>query len=204
MRLTFPDPPLSAGDIVLRSTTRNDISWIAEACGDRELSRYIPAIPHPYSQSDARAFIEHAAQDWADGSSAVFVIAHAGTGAGLGTIALHFTAADPALAGVGYWLCRHARGQGTATAALRLVTRWAFEELGIERLHLITVPENLPSQRVAARAGFTREGLLRAWLPTPHGRRDSLMFSLLRSDVRPGPLDPPRPSGPDQPDPGGG
>jgi RimJ/RimL family protein N-acetyltransferase len=165
----------------------NDISWIAKACSDRELSRYVPAIPHPYSQTDARAFIERATQDWADGSNAVFVIAPAGTGAGLGTIALHFTAADPALAGVGYWLCRHARGQGTATAALRLVTRWAFGELGIERLHLITAPENLPSQRVAERAGFTQEGLLRAWLPTPHGRRDSLMFSLLHSDVRPDP-----------------
>jgi RimJ/RimL family protein N-acetyltransferase len=32
---------------------------------------------------------------------------------------------------------------------------------------------------VAERAGFTREGLLRAWLPTPGDRRDGVMFSLL-------------------------
>ncbi len=40
-------------------------------------------------------------------------------------------------------------------------------------------PENPASQRVAERAGFTREGLLRAWLPTAEGRRDSVLFSLL-------------------------
>jgi RimJ/RimL family protein N-acetyltransferase len=34
---------------------------------------------------------------------------------------------------------------------------------------------------VAERAGFTREGMLRAWLPTANGRRDSVMFSLLPS-----------------------
>ncbi len=30
---------------------------------------------------------------------------------------------------------------------------------------------------------MTREGLLRAWLPTPQGRRDSVMFSLLDTDI---------------------
>jgi RimJ/RimL family protein N-acetyltransferase len=188
MRLTFPDPPLSAGSIVLRRPAGNDVSWIAEACSDRELSRYVPGIPHPYSQADARAFLEGAAQGWADGSgAAVFVIALASTSAGLGMLALQFRAEDPALAGVGYWLCRHARGQGAATIAVRLASGWAFGELGVERLNLTTAPENVPSQRVAERSGFTREGLLRAWMPTPRGRRDSLMFSLLSSDVRPGP-----------------
>jgi RimJ/RimL family protein N-acetyltransferase len=62
---------------------------------------------------------------------------------------------------------------------VRLVAGRAFGELGIGRLNRQTAPENLASQRVAERAGFTREGLLRAWLPTPEDRRDSVMFSLL-------------------------
>ena len=33
-------------------------------------------------------------------------------------------------------------------------------------MNLMTAPENVASQRVAERAGFTREGLLRAWMPT--------------------------------------
>jgi RimJ/RimL family protein N-acetyltransferase len=46
----------------------------------------------------------------------------------------------------------------------------------------MTAPENAASQRVAERAGFTREGLLQAWLPTSAGRRDSVMYSLLSDD----------------------
>lgn len=158
----------------------DDIPWITAACSDYELSQYIPLIPRPYSQADARAFAEYAARSWADGSGAIFVIAHALSGDGLGMIELHLSTADPALASVGYWLCREARGHGAATNALRLVSCWAFEELSVERLNLTTAPENVASQRVAARAGFIREGLLRSWMPTADGRRDCLMFSLLR------------------------
>ena len=183
MRLTFPDPHLSANGIVLRPLDDGDVPWITEACSDREMSRYAPAMPYPYSEADARGFLKHAKRSWADGSHAAFVIANGATGDGLGIIELHFTSNDPALAGVGFWLRREARGQGAATKALRLVARWAFEALGVERLHLTTAPENVASQRVAERAGFTREGLLRGWMPTANGRRDSLMYSLLPSDL---------------------
>ena len=67
---------------------------------------------------------------------------------------------------------------------MRLVAGWAFGTLGIERLNLITAPNNEASQRVAVRTGFTREGLLRAWMPTSNSRRDSIMFSLLPDDPR--------------------
>ena len=179
VQLAFPDPPLAEGGVVLRRMEDDDIGWITVACGDRELSRYVPAIPYPYSEADARAFAEHAARGWMEGGQAVFVIAQAPGRQGLGMISLHLFATDPGLAEVGYWLRREARGHGAATTAVRLVAGWAFGELGIRRLNLQTAPENLASQRVAERAGFTREGLLRAWLPTANGRRDSVMFSLL-------------------------
>ncbi len=127
-------------------------------------------------------FVEHTKTGWAEGSDACFVIADSEHGQGLGLITLHRSATDSGLAGVGYWLCKAARGRGVATTALRLVAGWAFESLRIERLHLTTLPDNLRSQAVAERAGFQREGLLRSWAPTREGRRDSVMFSLLAAD----------------------
>jgi RimJ/RimL family protein N-acetyltransferase len=180
--VAFPDPPLAAARIALRRPGADDVPWITTACSDRELSRYTPGIPYPYSQADGRAFIEHVGQGWAAGTGAAFVIADAATGDGWGTIGLHLYPADAELADVGYWLRREARGRGAATTAVRLVSRWAFAQLGIRRLNLISAPENAASQRVAERAGFTREGLLRAWLPTAAGRRDSVMYSLLPDD----------------------
>jgi RimJ/RimL family protein N-acetyltransferase len=195
MPLAFPDPALAAGGIVLRRLERGDIPWITAACADRELSRYIPAIPYPYAEADAAGFIERAARAWAEGTGATFVISNVPDAAALGTIGLHLAAGDAGLAEVGYWLTRQARGRGAATIAVQLVSRWAFEAVGIGRLSLQTAPENLASQRVAERAGFTREGLLRGWMPTPDGRRHSVMFSLLATDItaeasRPGPSDP--------------
>jgi len=142
----------------------------------------MPVIPYPYSLSDARTFVEGAVRSWGDGSRAVFVIAHAAGGDGLGMVGLDLFAYDGGLAEVWYWLCREARGQGAATLAVELISGWAFDDLGIKRLNLLTAQENLASQRVAERAGFTREGLLRAWTPTRDGRRDSVMFCLLLDD----------------------
>ncbi len=69
--------------------------------------------------------------------------------------------------------------------ALRLLCRYGMDELALQRLELITDPENHASQRVAAKVGFQREGVLRSHLPHPDGRRrDSVMFSLLPGELR--------------------
>jgi RimJ/RimL family protein N-acetyltransferase len=68
--------------------------------------------------------------------------------------------------------------------AVRLIARYAFEELGLGRVELITDPDNRSSQRVAEKVGFTREGVLRSHLLHPDGRRrDSVMFSLLPGEL---------------------
>jgi [ribosomal protein S5]-alanine N-acetyltransferase len=76
-----------------------------------------------------------------------------------------------------------ARGRGLATTALRLVSRWAVRELGIARVHLTAHVDNPASQRVAERAGFRREGVLRAWEEIRGERVDLVMFSLVGSDL---------------------
>jgi ribosomal-protein-alanine N-acetyltransferase len=76
-----------------------------------------------------------------------------------------------------------ARGHGTMTRAIKLLCAWLFEQ-GIGRLEVRTHPDNDPSQRLAERCGFQREGLERRsiWL---HGRReDAVVWSLLPDDPR--------------------
>ena len=152
---------------------------MADACQDPEIHRWLRFIPSPYTEDSARDYVRDAAARWRDGSRASFVIVRA-DGALLGTCAL--TPYGDGVASVGYWLAAAARGRGLATRAVRLLARWAFDELRVERLELYTDPVNVGSQRVAERAGFTREGVVRAHLRTPEGRRDSVMFSLLPSD----------------------
>src|SRR5829696_3365964 len=61
--------------------------------------------------------------------------------------------------------------QGPRHAGLRLMASWALPEMRLGRLQLHADPENVASQRVAERAGFTREGALRAFNDRGDGAR---------------------------------
>jgi len=74
-------------------------------------------------------------------------------------VAPSITAADHA-AELGYVLAPAARGRGIATEALGLLSGWAFAQ-GMHRLYLVISVENDASKRVAQRAGYQFEGVLR-------------------------------------------
>jgi GrpB-like predicted nucleotidyltransferase (UPF0157 family) len=86
---------------------------------------------------------------------------------------------------VGYYLAAEARGRGLATRALKLLSRWGIEELGLARIEVLAHPDNVGSQRVALRVGFQREGLLRSYRDRKGERDDLLMFSLLPHELEP-------------------
>jgi RimJ/RimL family protein N-acetyltransferase len=174
---------LRDGDLVLRGWTHDDVPEIAEACRDPEIGRWIPFVPVPYTQRDAAEYVD-ACLAAGDGRYP-FAITAADDDRLLGSIDLGVNAMRTGH--VGYWVAREARGLGVCTHALGVLSRWALGELGLGRLELITDPDNHASQRVAEKAGFQREALLRSHLLYRDGRRtDSVMFSLLPGELRPG------------------
>ncbi|MBO9520899.1 MAG: GNAT family N-acetyltransferase [Nocardioidaceae bacterium] len=83
---------------------------------------------------------------------------------------------------LGYAVSPWARGRGIATAALDLLTRWALDA-GFLRLTLLIDTENVASQRVAEKAGYTYEGTHRS-MPHKNGERVDLQcWSLLPGDL---------------------
>ena len=159
-----------------------DAPALIRACQDPEIVRWLPVIPSPYGEQDARDYLEQCRLNWERGESFNFAIVDE-PGQLLGSIAmrvLRFHAGH-----VGYWVVPDARRRGVASTALRLICRWAIEEVGMKRLELITDPENVASQGVAERAGFQREAVLRSNLEYRDGsRRDSVLFSLLPDELR--------------------
>src|SRR4051794_10297924 len=122
-----PDPHLAADGVVLRVPNDDDASWIAEACNEPDIAQFIVGTPPP--------------RRWASTTEAEFVIANAAHEP-LGLVSARIAEGDPGLAAVGYWLRPEARGQGAATVAVQLLARWAFNDLGVQRLELTTAPEN--------------------------------------------------------------
>lgn len=182
MDLRPPDPPLSDGVVALRTLREDDVLSMVSHCRDPEMQRWT-LVPSPYGREEAYAWIERSRAQWAGGESAVFAIVLEGADEYVGGIDVR---SGPWPVGeIGYGVRREVRGRGVATRALRLLARWALDELGLVRLQLVTDVENVASQRVAERSGFTREGVLRQALEVKGRRSDCVMFSLLPRDLRP-------------------
>jgi [ribosomal protein S5]-alanine N-acetyltransferase len=179
--LSYPDPPLGEGAIGLRPWGDADLDVMVAICRDPEVARFT-RVPDPYSEADARAWIDAQPGRLEAGEGVTLAITPSG-GAPLGSIGLRVDPGDREIAEAGYMVAAAARGRGLATTALRLVSRWAVRELGIARVHLTAHVDNPASQRVAERAGFRREGVLRAWEEIRGERVDLMMFSLIGSDL---------------------
>ena len=118
-----------------------------------------------------------------DGTCAAFAIVDA-TGAFLGLALAPHVDGEAREAELGYMLAPAARGRGIATEALRQLSDWAFGTLGARRLQLLISVDNRASSRVAQRAGFLHEGVLRSLHVKQGLRSDTEVWSLLPSDAR--------------------
>lgn len=168
---------LTDGTVTLRPWREEDAPAVYEACQDAEILHWIPVIPRPYTMEQALAFVRG---EWAADPGHQLAITLGGDVAGsIGMRTNQFGVGH-----VGYWAAPAVRGHGVVTRALRVLSRFGFEELGLGRLELVTDPDNRASQRVAEKVGYRREGVLRSHLLHPDGRRrDSVMFSLLPGEL---------------------
>jgi RimJ/RimL family protein N-acetyltransferase len=173
---------LRANGLVLRPWKLEDAPALVEACNDPEIERWLPVIPSPYSETDAETYIDQSRESWEKGDSFNFAILDAETGRLAGSISMRTKRFSTGH--LGYWVAREARGRGVAPEALRTLCRWAVEALDVQRLELLTDVDNRGSQRVAEKAGFQREGILRSSLEYRDGTRgDSLIFSFLAHEL---------------------
>jgi RimJ/RimL family protein N-acetyltransferase len=159
--------------IRLRPLTEDDVPAVTAACQDSAMHRWLDFLPSPYTEDDARA--------WLRSDTVSQAVVDAKTDELLGSIG--WRTVDQGNVQIGYWVKREARGRGLATRALTLLSRWVLVDLGAQRVQLLAEPANFASCRVAEKAGFCREGLLRRYLDVRGERRDALIFSLLSDEL---------------------
>jgi ribosomal-protein-alanine N-acetyltransferase len=98
-------------------------------------------------------------------------------GALVGTISLSNVVPAPfESATLGYWVAAEHRRRGLATKAVAAVAGRAFGELGLHRLEAATLVDNVASQHVLERNGFTRIGLAPRYLHIAGAWRDHVLF----------------------------
>jgi RimJ/RimL family protein N-acetyltransferase len=189
------EPVELAGErLVLRLPTEADVDDITRACQDPELQRWIP-VPVPYERMHAEQWIEDTARSWAEDRELRWVIVDQAAvdegsrgargrnsrGRAVGAVGLH--ARDPSMREIGFWMAPEARGRGLMTAAVLLVCRWGFRNLGLGRIEWWANTGNVASRRVAEKVGFTMEGTVRARLLHRGVRVDGWGAGLLPGDL---------------------
>jgi RimJ/RimL family protein N-acetyltransferase len=152
---------------------------MVEICQDRDIQRFT-RVPTPYRETEAQQFLGVQDVAWLNGTEAAFAAVDSTDEGVLAHCSLRLT--GEARGDIGYLVAADARGRGVAGRCVRLLAGWGFGTLGLARIELHVHVENAPSQLVAERAGFTREGVLRHYMLLDGRRADCVLWSLLPGD----------------------
>jgi len=180
--LSHLDSPLTDGDIALRPWTDADMDAMVSLLNEPEIARWT-RVPSPYTRTDAKDFLARVEARRANGEEIALAIVSTPGGELLGSMGLRVSSRENLRGELGYLVFAPARGRGVAARAVRLLARFGFEQLGLGRVEILAATGNRASQRVAERAGFTREGVLRSYTDKRGERLDMIAFSLLPGDL---------------------
>jgi ribosomal-protein-alanine N-acetyltransferase len=168
------------GEYRIRDWAPADAGSIAKYANNRKIAMWLrDRFPYPYTKSDAEAFLAAVAQQDPRTTFAIATQDEAIGGVGLefGADVHRFTAE------LGYWLGEPFWGRGIMTDAVRCFTAWAFENFEVYRIHAAAFAGNHPSVRVLEKAGFEREGCLRASVFKNGTIMDQLLYARIREDI---------------------
>lgn len=146
-----------------------------------EVQPWLPWCHPDYTLEEADAWIASTAREREAGTAFEFVVVDDDRRF-VGACGLNQVDRTHRRANLGYWLRTAATGRGVMTAAVRELAAWAFARTELERLEILVATGNARSQRVAERAGATREGVLRARLLIHGVHHDAVVYSFVRAD----------------------
>ena len=169
---------ISGEGLRLRRLTEDDAPALVRISEDGEVRRW--SDPRALTQEQAVGMIQKAKPAWApSGHPSLLAIIGETDDTLRGTIGLDFGTPDRAT--VGYRVLPEWRGQGVATAALKLISKWAFEAAPeLARLEAWIVPGNDASVVVAERAGYTRESIARSRCRFGDDHVDVIVYAFVR------------------------
>jgi ribosomal-protein-serine acetyltransferase len=176
---------LTQGNYLLRPVDVNDASAILEAVmesGD-DLKPWMSWYHEGFSLQDSRSWVEFCLKAWQGNSEYNFVITDIESRIVLGGCGLNHINHTDKLANLGYWVRTSFKGRDAATTTARLLARFAFDDIELNRVEIVVAIGNKASGRVAVKAGAKKEGVLRNRLALPSALHDAFLFSMIPEDL---------------------
>ncbi|MGH8019207.1 MAG: GNAT family N-acetyltransferase [Opitutaceae bacterium] len=153
-------PTIYTARLVLRAFSEHDAGDVQRLAGDRRVADTTAAVPHPYPDGAAVAWIVTHEAAWNLGRGVTLAVTLRDTGELVGAIGLAIVP-EHRSAELGYWLGFPHWRRGYATEAARALIDHGFEQLDLHRIQAHHLARNFASGRVLEKAGMQHEGLRR-------------------------------------------
>jgi RimJ/RimL family protein N-acetyltransferase len=179
--------------LLLRAPRVEDAPTLYEAIRESqdELSRWLPWAYEIPTLNRIKEVLRQAAAAFILREDFMLLLFHWESGVFIGASGLHKVDWSIPQFEMGYWLRMSVQGQGYMTEAVDGITRFAFRDLGAERVEIRVDPRNKRSLAVAERSGYVLEGTLRRIWRTKNGDlTDMHIYSKIRGEDSDGREDP--------------
>lgn len=181
---TFPTLTVATPRLQVRQLAAQDASAVEDIFVDKQTQRWLP-VPAEPGEFDAAGWCTHLAEEQrAHGTGDHYAMVRRDDEALVGCLWTTKTDWTARVTEVAYAVAPAARGFGLAAEAVDGLAIALLLEHGFQRVELRVVPGNTASRRVAEKAGFTYEGLLRSAGHLHSGRVDLEVWSLVAADLR--------------------
>ena len=182
---------IATARLVLRCPQAGDGAVLNAAVRESlaELRPWMPWARQAPTADESEAYCRRMAARFALREELNFLIFEAGesgaAGALVGSCGLHHIDWSVPRFEIGYWRRTGRGGRGFVAEAVDALERLSFEPLGARRVEIRVDDRNVRSARVAERAGFTLEGVLRSEALGADGAvRDTRVFARVRGVER--------------------
>ncbi|EIL91781.1 MULTISPECIES: GNAT family N-acetyltransferase [Rhodanobacter] len=171
--------------LYLRTWREEDAPALVEAAHESVASvgPWLPWCRADYGLDDALAWIAHCQTGWASGDHFAFPVFEANSGRLLGATGLSQHNRLHRSANLGYWVRESCQRRGVAVAAARRVARFGFSQLGLVRIEIVILPDNLASHGVARSLGAKFEAVARQKLWVDGRARDAAVYGWIPRDL---------------------
>lgn len=172
--------------LILRPPTIKDAKAICENINNLNISKWLLVVPYPYTMKDARWYINHCAEKAKQKikTGYGFSIELKSEKKIVGGCGLSNLDPSQGTADIGYWLGEKYWRQGIIQEAVTELINFGFKKLKLRRLQIPAYSDNVPSNGVAKKLGFTFEGVKRkAAVSKATGKiHDENVWSLLKEE----------------------
>jgi ribosomal-protein-serine acetyltransferase len=181
IRLDIPSE-LTTERLLLRVPRLGDGSLIIDAtlASMTELKTWMDWASDEYTVIDSEDWCRRSASKFLIREEAGYLIFHRESDRYMGNITTFVKDWRVPKFEIGYWLATPEVGHGYMTEALLAVTQMTFHAFGARRIEIHTDALNLRSRRVAERAGYLLEGVLKHECRTNEELRDTCIYALAK------------------------